>query len=201
MNAQEIEAKFYVNDLAGVEARLRVLGAELIQPRVHETNLRFDTAGRDLRRAKQVLRLRHDDQARMTFKGPAQKRGGVMSREEIEFVVEDFDRARAFIEALGYEITVFYEKYRATYELDGTHIMLDELPYGDFVEIEGSDVESIHALADKLKLRWSAAIETSYQALFERVADRLKLEKSRLAFDVFKGRKPDGKQLEVIAAD
>jgi adenylate cyclase class 2 len=201
MNSQEIEAKFHVKDLVRMETRLRELGAELIQPRVHETNLRFDNAARDMRRAKQVLRLRQDDHARMTFKGPAQKREGVMSRTEIEFIVENFESARAFIEALGYEVTVFYEKYRTTYELDGTHIMLDELPYGDFVEIEGPDIGSIRAVADRLELKWSAAIETSYQALFERVAEKLKLDKSQLAFDAFKRGKPTVGQLEVTPAD
>jgi adenylate cyclase class IV len=42
MNHQEIEIKFYVNDLKRLEARLLELGAFLIQPRVHESNVRFD---------------------------------------------------------------------------------------------------------------------------------------------------------------
>ena len=42
MNGRETEVKFYVNNLKRVEARLRELGAILIQPRVLETNLRFD---------------------------------------------------------------------------------------------------------------------------------------------------------------
>ena len=47
-------------------------------------------------------------------------------------------------------------------------VMLDELPYGNFVEIEGETVESIHGLADQLGLNWDAAIATSYNALFDR---------------------------------
>src|SRR5688572_21038830 len=119
MNGQEIEVKFHVKDLSKIEGRLHELKADLFQPRVHETNLRFDTPNHDLRHAGRVLRLRQDDQARMTYKGPSDKRDGVMSREEIEFVVEDYERAKQFIEALGYETSVFYEKYRTTYELDG----------------------------------------------------------------------------------
>ena len=101
MNGREIEAKFYVRKLSRIENRLTELNAHLIQPRVHETNLRFDTAGRDLRSGGRVLRLRQDDQARLTYKGPSDKTEGVMNREEIEFVVEDFERAKQFIEALG----------------------------------------------------------------------------------------------------
>jgi adenylate cyclase, class 2 len=201
MDGQEIEAKFHVKDLAKIGARLRELKAELIQPRVHETNLRFDTPGRDLRRMKRVLRLRQDDKARMTYKGPSDKKDGVMSREEIEFVVEDFERAKQFIEALGYETTVFYEKYRTTYDLHAAHIMLDELPYGDFVEIEAQDAESIRVTADTLGLRWDAAIATSYQALFERVAKSRGIDQGQLVFEVFESDRPTAKELGVVQAD
>jgi len=198
---QETEAKFHVRDLSKIKRRLEELTSSLIQPRVHEVNLRFDTPNGDLRRAKQVLRLRQDEQARLTFKGPASKGDGVMSREEIEFVVEDFERAKQFIEALGYQTSAFYEKYRTTYELDGLHIMLDELPYGDFVEIEGEEIESIRRMTDRLGLRWEAAIETSYLALFERVAVKRGLEKSRLSFDVLDNNKPNATELEVMEGD
>ncbi len=201
MNGQETEAKFYVRDLSKIETRLHELKADLIQPRVHETNLRFDTAGRDLRSAGRVLRLRQDNQARMTYKGPSGKTDGVISREEIEFVVEDFERAKRFFQALGYQVMVFYEKYRISYELDNTHIMLDELPYGDFVEIEGEDVSSIQKMANRLGLGWDSAIAKSYHALFERVADDRKLDKSQLSFDVFKGGKPSPEELGIIEAD
>ncbi len=201
MNGQETEAKFYVKDLSRIKTRLRELQAELIQPRVHETNLRFDTAGRDLRSSGRVLRLRRDNQARMTYKGPSDKTDGVMSREEIEFVVEDFERAKEFIEALGYEVMVFYEKFRATYQLEDAHIMLDELPYGEFVEIEGKDISSIKKIAASLRLGWDAAITKSYHALFESVAGARGLNKGQLSFDVFKGGKPSAGELGVIAAD
>jgi adenylate cyclase, class 2 len=200
-NTQETEAKFHVKDPGKIRSRLDELKATLIQPRVHEVNLRFDTSNGDLRRAKQVLRLRQDEQAHMTFKGPASKQGRVMSREEIEFVVEDFERAKQFIEALGYQQSAFYEKYRATYELDEHHIMLDELPYGDFVEIEGEDIKSIRKISDKLGLRWEAAIEASYLALFERVAKSRGIDKDRLAFDVIGSDKPNMKELGVTQAD
>lgn len=198
---QEIEAKFYVRDLAKIEERVRGLDARLIQARIHETNLRYDTLQGELRAKGQVLRLRQDDQARMTYKGASKNQDGVMSRTEIEFIVEDFERAKQFIEALGYKIIVFYEKYRTTYEISHTHIMLDELPYGNFVEIEGKDISSIRNMTEKLGLRWEAAIESSYHAIFERVAVSRKLDTSKLTFDTFKSGKPDSAELAVAEAD
>ena len=201
MNVPETEAKFYVRDLAGVESRLRALNAELIHPRVHETNLRFDTAARDLKKQGRVLRLRMDDQASLTYKGPSANLEGVMSREEIEFVVEDFESARGLVEALGYELTAYYEKFRTTYALGDLHIMLDELPFGNFVEIEGSLPALIQKMAEQLGLHWESAIARSYLGLFEHVAAIRQLDPARLSFDVFQRGEPAAAELGVIAAD
>jgi inorganic triphosphatase YgiF len=60
MPDQELEVKFYVRELAVVEARLTHLGAKLVQPHTHEFNLRFDTPDHKLALSFQVLRLRQD---------------------------------------------------------------------------------------------------------------------------------------------
>ncbi len=68
---------------------------------------------------------------------------------------------------------MYYEKYRTTYELDDALIMLDELPYGSFLEIEGETVEQIRDIAATLHLNWEAAIPSSYTALFESLRRRM----------------------------
>lgn len=202
MNEQEIEAKFHVRDLKKMELRLLELKAQLSQPRVHEINLRFDRPDSELRKGFRVLRLRQDDKARFTFKGPsAEAEGGILSRHEIEFEVGDFESARKFLEAIGFEVVVFYEKFRTTYELNNTHIMLDELPYGDFVEIEGGRVETIHSAAELLGLNWDAMIKAGYHALFERVAGKYGLDVSKLSFENLNGIKIAIADMNIIAAD
>jgi adenylate cyclase, class 2 len=202
MNGQETEAKFYIRDLRKIELRLQELKAQLIQPRIHETNLRFDNANSDLRRSYRVLRLRQDEKARFTFKGPSEeKEGGILSRREIEFVVEDFESARQFLEALGFEAVVFYEKFRTTYELNDTHIMLDELPYGEFIEIEGENAEVIHNTANLLGLNWDTMVKAGYHALFERAAGKYGLELSQLSFAALEKVKITPEDLSIQAAD
>ena len=200
-NGQEIEVKFYVQDLKRLEARLRKLKARRVQSRVLETNIRFDLPDARLRAEGRVLRLRRDTDARLTYKGASKKEEGILNREEIEFVVDDFGKARQFLEALGYQKLVYYEKYRTTYELDETLIMLDELPYGGFIEIEGEDVQSIRGLADRLDLDWDAAVATSYIALFERVRKVLKLSFSDISFANFAGINVNPTDLDVEPAD
>lgn len=214
---QEIEAKFYVQDLKGIAARLQILEARLIQPRVLETNIRFDLPGNRLRSEGRVLRLRQDSEARLTYKDSGTSEQGVVSRTEIEFTVEDFEKAKLFLEALGYQKLLEYEKYRTIYLLESgsllpqdheqvhalqsCHIMLDELPYGNFVEIEGENTESIHQAARKLQLNLKAAISNSYSALFERVRQNLNLPFNDLTFANFADIETSPKQLQVQPAD
>ena len=200
-NGQETEAKFYVQDLERIQARLQDMEARPLQGRVLEKNIRFDLPDASLRAGRRVLRLRYDTKARLTYKGGNQNAKGVLSREEIEFVVEGFDKAKKFLEALGYQQVFYYEKYRTTYELDKILVMLDELPYGNFVEIEGEREETIHALSEKLDLNWDAAIERSYSALFEDLQKSLDLSFRDLSFENFAHIKVDPTHLGVHTAD
>lgn len=215
---QETEVKFYISDLEGIRARLQTLGAHLIQPRILEANLRFDLPDGGLRSEGRVLRLRQDTAARLTYKSASVKERGALSRTEIEFAVEDFEKAKQFLEALGYQKWFYYEKYRTTYVLEsaglpanfqqqavGFHkcrIMLDELPYGNFLEIEGDSLESLQDTAQKLDLNWEAAIATSYHALFQRLrAKHPQLDPAQLSFAALNGSKVTAGELSVEAAD
>jgi adenylate cyclase class 2 len=202
MNGHETEVKFYVKDLQRMETRLLELKARLIQPRVHEINLRFDNPNGDLRRDFNVLRLRKDTEAKFTFKGPSKEReNGVSSRREIEFTVSDFDKAQQFLEALGYTPVVFYEKFRTTYELNKIHIMLDELPYGTFVEIEGENIDTLQKTAHLLNLNWDTMVKAGYHALFDRVAKKYDLTSGTLSFEAVRPANIRAEDLEVTPAD
>ena len=214
---QEIEAKFFVRDLKSIEMRIQELGARLIHPRVFEINIRFDQPDGRLRAEGQVLRLRQDTEARLTYKGRGINENGIVSRTEIEFTVEAFEKAKLFVEALGYQKIMEYDKYRTTYVLDSDsvlsenrkqasgaqncHIMLDELPYGNFVEIEGENMESIHIVADALHLDMGRALSTSYVALFEQVKQTLGLNFDDLTFGNFKDINVATNVLQIRPAD
>jgi adenylate cyclase class 2 len=207
---QEIEAKFYVRNLGKIESRLQDLEARLIQPRVLETNIRFDLPDGGLSSKGQVLRLRQDTEAKFTYKDQGVKKQGVINRTEIEFGVESFDKAKLFLEALGYQKLIQYNKYRTTYSLEsdsllskdhGCHIMLDELPYGNFVEIEGEDITSIHKTANKLNLDIQTAVTAGYTNLFENARRSMSLTFTDLTFANFEGLQVLPQHLQVQPAD
>lgn len=164
----EVEVKFLIANLGPIRGRLVRLGAEMIVPRVFERNVRFDTSDEALLRRQELLRLRQDARVRLTFKGPAAE--DVISeakvREEIELEVGDFDRMTLILERLGFRPVQAYEKYRETYRWGDVEIVLDELPYGDFVELEGTE-DGLKAAAAALGLDWSRRVLANYLGLME----------------------------------
>ncbi len=197
---QELEVKFYLAKKEAFLARLEQTQAALLHPRVLETNLRFDTPAGELARTFQVLRLRQDSAARLTYKGPGDILDGVRRRVELEFTVSDFAAAQAFLEALGYQVALLYEKYRTTYTLGNVEVTLDEMPYGFFAEIEGPDGGSILRAAERLGLAWETRIFESYVFLFDRLRQTLGLTFRDLSFANFTGMTVTAEQLGVMGA-
>ena len=105
-----------------------------------------------------------------------------MQRLEIEFTVGNFESAKTLLWALGYEVTVWYEKYRTTYQWKDVLVTIDEMPYGDFSDMEGPDAETIQSAAKELGLRWEARILESYLGLFDRLRQNTGLPAKNLGF-------------------
>ena len=145
--------------------------------------------------------MRHDQKAHLTYKGPGDRTSSVASREEIEIEVSDFETAREFLEALGYQVIVTYEKYRADYHLDNVEVTLDEMPFGYFSEIEGPDEHSIQTAAEKLGLNWEARSKLSYLAIFAAVKETYSLDIQNLTFEAFNGLEISMEKIGLKMAD
>jgi adenylate cyclase class 2 len=178
----EIEAKFYLHELDAFRTHLKSLGAELVSERILERNWRFDTPDQRLTTKGEVLRIREDRLNHLTYKRPIH---GSLERVEFDIEVEDSTKCRMLLEALGFEVFFLYEKYRETYELDEAEIVLDEMPYGSFIEIEGSSVESIRKIAEKLGLSWNLRVVSTYHGLFEFLCEKLQLPFRDATFEAF----------------
>ena len=161
----ETEIKLYTPDLDAVEERLQTLGAELKMARAHEYNLRFDHPALHLAERRVVLRLRKDQHATLTYKDDAKLHDDIVSRFEAEVCVGDFANTKLILEKLGFAISASYEKYRSTYSLANAEIVLDELPFGNFVEIEATR-ENIITLVERLELSLAPRLPFSYLQLF-----------------------------------
>lgn len=188
-NLLETEVKVFVADLEAVAGRVRAAGGTLAAARVFEHNIRYENAEEAFTPSGVVLRLRKDTRVRLTLKstppeGPGLTSGGVLRRFEAEVTVDDLDTMDLILQRLGFRPYVIYEKYRTTYELGDTEIVLDEMPYGNFVEIEGTEPD-IEAALVTLGLQDAPRMTASYLMLFDYVKARLGLTFRDLTFGNF----------------
>ena len=111
-------------------------------------------AGGQLDLQTEVLRLRRTgERAILTYKRRFPSASAIKHQREDETEVKDADALTRILDALGYRPALVYEKRRATWQVADTEVVLDELPFGLFLEIEGdeqsiTEVEQLLGLAD-----------------------------------------------------
>lgn len=138
----EIEKKYRLDKrrLVSLTAKLNELGA-VFQNEVFEENYLHRGGVIDARAA--VLRLRRiDDETLLTYKERLRYDSNIKHRIEYETLVSDVDATEKIIQCLGFKLSVVYEKHRKTFHFLDVEVVLDELPFGLYMEIEG-EVDAI----------------------------------------------------------
>ena len=173
-------------ELAAFRQRLLAAGAIQTKPRVFERNVRFDTADERLYKELSLLRLRQDTAVTLTFKHTPKDLppSEAKVREELEVQVSNFDILTEIFQRLGFAPMQVYEKYRETFQWQNVEIVLDELPYGNFVEFEGEE-QGIKTAVAHLNLNWSDRLVTNYLALMAQLKAHHNLPFNDLTFANF----------------
>ena len=183
----EIEAKLKVDSIESVADKLAEVGAEFLEEQL-QTDYYFDDANSELTKTDRCLRLRRQMVGRsekflLTYKG-AKEKNEFKKRREIEIEVGDADSAEKLLLALGYEKVLVFEKKRRIWRLGECEVSLDELPLlGGFVEIEGSDGESIADARRNLGLANLPHIGESYAFLMDEKLRQLGKEEREVFFE------------------
>ena len=166
-SSNETEIKFRVADVSDLTSRLDQLGFKQITPSTHEMNTLFDLPGHPLRNRGDLLRLRkYGETWVLTHKAKsADSTGPHKVRIETETEVEDGIRMEAILRALQFEPTFRYEKFRAEWQGEQGHVVIDETPIGNFAEIEGPG-DWIDSVAHDLGIHQADYITDTYAGLF-----------------------------------
>src|SRR5216684_2801047 len=137
----EIEKKYRLTkkQRPTIEKRLRELGASSRPVEFEENTLyrggRIDVGGCALRLRRVGAR------AILTFKQLLPTKSSIKHQQEEETEVADAEAAHAILTALGFRPGLVYEKRRTRFDLGRAEIVIDELPFGLFMEIEGTEKE------------------------------------------------------------
>jgi len=160
----EIEKKYRVKEEGAERVRASLLNAGARAEGVgFEVNTLY--AGNGLDTTSCVLRLRRvGDGARLTFKERQESESSVKRHREEETGVADADAAAAILEAVGFRPALVYEKRRETWRMGNTEVVIDELPFGWFVEIEGEELYILD-VERRLELTSAEAVNESYPEL------------------------------------
>jgi adenylate cyclase class 2 len=148
----EIEKKYRLTSKQRDEVlqRLPQIGAKRSGEDFEENTL---FAGDALDLGRSVLRLRRvGKRAILTYKERFPTRSDIKHQREDETAVADAEAMQLILEALGFTAALVYEKRRETWTLGKTEIVIDELPFGLFMEIEG-DEQSIRDIESKLAIK------------------------------------------------
>jgi adenylate cyclase class 2 len=130
-------------------------------------------AGGSLDSRTEALRLRRvGDRAILTYKRRFDSTSAIKHQLEEETIVEDAETMGRILAQLGYSPALVYEKRRATWRVRETEVVLDELPFGLFLEIEG-DEQAIREVERLLELADAEVELSTYPELTRRYGERL----------------------------
>ena len=160
----EIEKKYRLTKKQRQEVlgRLPAIGAKR-KGEDFEVNTLYTGDTLDVTRS--VLRLRRiGDRGVLTYKESLPPQLDMKHRREDETRVDDPDAMELILEALGFTPALVYEKRRETWRLGQSEIVIDELPFGLFMEIEGSE-KSIREIENNLAINRLRTETLSYPRL------------------------------------
>jgi len=134
----EIEKKYRLSDeqVQYVEDELASVAANFIGEDFEENTI---YGGGILDEQLAVLRIRRTGSKNtMTYKRRVQNVSDVKQQIEHESEVSDPESVAALFAELNFSPKLVYEKRRKTWKFKNTEIVIDELPFGRYMEIEGA---------------------------------------------------------------
>lgn len=167
----EIEKKYRLDPERRelLKTELAESGAKFVRREFEENTI---YSNEDLRSKGAILRVRKtDERSILAFKRRIENQFDVKQQIEHETEINDADAMTAIITELGLKPVLVYEKYRDTWNFRSVEVVLDELPFGDYMEIEGS-ITAIKEAEILLDLETLETEHETYPRLTARLGER-----------------------------
>lgn len=129
----------------------------------HEENIIFTGGVLNDRRA--VLRIRRiGERTLLTYKERLPTQTNIKHQLEHETEVSDPEAVLNIVQSLGFTRSLVYEKRRSKWKWNDVEIVLDELPFGKYMEIEGP-IESIKNAEKTFEIEHLETVNETYPQL------------------------------------
>lgn len=165
----EIEYKFEINDKNEIITLLNKI-AKKSYDREYQSNIMYDNKDGLMQTTDGRIRLRYLGESGskvLTYKKPLKSENG--AKREIEYEInfsDNEEQIEKILNAMEFNITTSYERYRTEWILNYTHITLDEYPFANFLEIEGEQ-KNIEEVVKILNLNFKEALDKPADTLFQ----------------------------------
>ncbi len=141
---KEIEATFINIDKDALRAKLKQLGATMIQPEINMKRVIFELPGAAFARVRN-----EGNKIVMTYKRIHENT--LTGTEEVNVEIDDYDAGVNFLKGIGLEAKAYQETLREEWKLDNVDIDIDTWPWlPPYVEIEGPSPQAVEDVATKL---------------------------------------------------
>ncbi|MDY0131445.1 MAG: class IV adenylate cyclase [Desulforegulaceae bacterium] len=186
----EIEVKFYIKNYEKIIKKIKEYSDKHNESSL-EKNTLFDTKNHFLKKSNKILRLRtYLGKTILTFKQPSLETSPEFKKlEESEVFVNSFDEMKYILSNSGFIKTQIYEKQRQIFSKGELEICVDRLPFGDFIELEGTENE-IKTAVQALGFDWNKKILPDYISIFEKIKKENDLLFNDITFKNFKEVEP-----------
>jgi adenylate cyclase, class 2 len=160
----EIEKKYRLTKQQRREIERRMRDMTLLPGELeHEDNTIY--RGARLDQPDCALRLRRvNGRAYLTFKQRLPGKSAIKQQQEEEVAVADADSMAAILSALNFRPGLVYEKRRTRWKVGKAKVVIDELPFGLFMEIE-APVREIKRVEKLLGAEKIPAVMETYPSL------------------------------------
>lgn len=135
---KELEAKYFINDKNSMRFLLKNIGLECIKPEFLMKRKTFHSATEP-----GWIRVRDEgDKITLTFKQVTGK--GINDVDEVEIIVNDFEKASAIIKQTSFKNFSYQENYREIWRNNEVEIVIDTWPFlQTYIEIEAKSVDVV----------------------------------------------------------
>ncbi len=167
----EIEKKYRLTkkQREAIARRLGQMGASAGELEFEENTL---YRGGQLDLGGCALRLRRvNGRALLTFKERLPSKSPIKHQREEETAVADARALAAILRSLGFRPALVYEKRRIRWHIGKAEVALDDLPFGSFMEIEGTEKEIVQ-VEKMLEAEALPAVMETYPLLTARLGKK-----------------------------
>ena len=166
MSEQEIECRFLEIDKNALVKKLIELGAHdegekmLEETIIYDPELKWQTSNK-------LIRLRKiGDKVKLTYK--EHRKQAVDGAHEIEFGIDDMQKAEGLFESIGFKPFRHQQKRRHTLQLHGVTFDIDTWPkIPTYVELEGKTEGDLKKAAEAVGYDWKNVVFTDAAGIIE----------------------------------